>query len=89
MKARTIVLNAKAGRLPVGPGGFTELKCLDCGAPLEVHQPDHESPDRLVATCTDHCGGWHLIDCSARARGGFVLRLPSPADVETAYRAGR
>ena len=39
--------------------------CLKCGGELELHQPDIELPDRLLATCGERCqecGSWHLMD---------------------------
>lgn len=36
--------------------------CLACGDHLLIHQPDPESPERLLGTC-DTCGSWHIMDC--------------------------
>ena len=34
--------------------------CLNCGEPLQFHQPDPELPDRMLGTC-DGCHRWLLI----------------------------
>lgn len=41
---------------------FAEIPCQLCEAPLSIHQPDINAPERLLGTC-DACGSWHLIDC--------------------------
>jgi hypothetical protein len=37
-----------------------EPRCPNCQAPLEVHQPDVEHPERLLGTCKV-CKAWCLI----------------------------
>ena len=46
---------------PVTPDGMTTFQCLECRRPLDIHQPNAELPDRMLATC-DECKCWHLID---------------------------
>jgi hypothetical protein len=46
--------------------------CPGCGAPLELHQPDPECPERLLGTCP-RCGGWFLLD----GVSGWSLSLPN------------
>ena len=43
--------------------------CQACESTLRLHQPDTESPDRLLGTCDD-CKSWFLIDV---ARGIVIL----------------
>ncbi len=52
-------------------GRIDEARCDRCRDPLEMHQPDVASPDRLIGTCGG-CHGWFLIDAEA----GLMLRLP-------------
>ena len=40
--------------------------CPNCEAPLTLHQPDLELPDRLLATC-DECKSWYLSDSHGEA----------------------
>jgi hypothetical protein len=38
-----------------------EALCLDCGSPLDLHQPDPVRPEHCLCTCS-HCGLWHLLE---------------------------
>ena len=38
-------------------------ECQICGVYLDLHQPDSELPDRLLATCS-HCKTWYLLIAS-------------------------
>lgn len=49
-----------------------EHRCPRCRSPLDLHQPDPDRPDRLLATCGG-CGAWYL---PGHAAGGELLRLP-------------
>jgi hypothetical protein len=40
--------------------------CLACGDLLVIHQPDINTPERLLGTC-DSCGAWHLVDLDRAA----------------------
>ncbi len=57
-----------------GPG---ELSCPACDRPLDLHQPDPESPHRLVGTCscTDE-GTWTLVTLSGTGAECYLIRLP-------------
>jgi hypothetical protein len=51
--------------------------CPVCDAPLTLHQPDPELPDRLLATCDD-CKSWYVTD----AKGSELIRVSEvPNDV--------
>jgi hypothetical protein len=57
------------------------LACPHCESPLQLHQPDPELADRLLATC-DECKSWFLANSKANAltlladdSGGDVRRL--------------
>jgi hypothetical protein len=54
----------------------TWVCCLNCGAPLELHQPDAGEPQRFVGTC-DQCGRWYLLDWIPNTAEGLMLVLPS------------
>ena len=52
--------------------------CTVCENPLVLHQPDSDTPDRLLATCED-CKAWFL----ANGDGTVLIPLPAwPADVD-------
>jgi hypothetical protein len=38
-----------------------QVECPKCLAPLVLHQPDIDSPDRMLAICGD-CHAWYLLD---------------------------
>jgi hypothetical protein len=48
-----------------------KVSCLACQAPLELHLPQQNRPERLLGTC-GACGAWYLLDCVASA----ILLLP-------------
>jgi hypothetical protein len=52
-----------------------QLHCPDCGKPLETHQPDVDSPDRLVGTCPG-CRRWYLVFSDAGGADVVMVLLP-------------
>jgi hypothetical protein len=50
----------------------SEVPCPQCFAPLFLHQPDSQLPERLLATC-DECRSWFLV----HAAGGLMVQLPN------------
>ncbi len=48
--------------IPIGaPAGELEwFGCVNCREPLELHQPNTRSPDRLLGVCT-RCGQWYVL----------------------------
>jgi hypothetical protein len=69
--------------VPVWPEGQTELLCLICGKPLDVHQPDADLPERMLATCED-CKGWHLVEYVPDGAEAVVAALPNLAAARAA-----
>ena len=63
------------------PQDATWVCCLSCGAPLELHQPVAEEPQRFVGTC-DACGRWYLLDWVPRTTEGLMLMLPSYEELQ-------
>src|SRR4051812_11712967 len=49
--------------------------CLNCSSSLTLHQPDTDSPERLLAVC-EHCKHWFLIDLLLDVSEGVMVRLP-------------
>jgi hypothetical protein len=60
--------------IPTRPDGLTPFLCLDCRRQLDVHQPDADLPDRMLATC-EHCKGWHLVEWSTDGKTVVVALL--------------
>jgi hypothetical protein len=75
--ARELTVGLKLATVPVSPDDLPSIACLSCGTPLDVHQPDAELPDRMLATC-DVCKGWHLLDRAADAGEVVLALLPDP-----------
>ena len=48
---------------------------MGCEAPLEVHQPDAEHPDRILGTC-ERCQGWVIVDFAPESDEGVMVFLP-------------
>jgi hypothetical protein len=78
-KGRDAAAVPTEGRATFAPPARINVSCLGCRGDLKVHQPDDESPDRLLGTCPD-CGAWHLMDRIAGGRFSLVLlpRRDSP-----------
>ena len=58
-----------------GPTSLS-ICCPRCENPVVLHQPDSDTPDRLLATCDD-CKSWFL----ANGDGTVLVPLPIvPAD---------
>ncbi len=53
--------------------------CLVCGELLSLHQPEINSPERLLGTC-DACGSWHLVDLDR----AITVLLPDADGLRTA-----
>jgi hypothetical protein len=62
---------------PVPAAPIGESTCGACGAPLELHQPDADLPDRLLGIC-QVCKAWWLLDGEA----GLMARLPDSLRVQ-------
>jgi hypothetical protein len=69
------------------PDDATWVCCLNCGAPLEIHQPDAEAPQRFIGTC-DGCGRWYLLDWVPRSAEGLVLLLPTHEELQAVLKPG-
>jgi hypothetical protein len=65
------------------PEDATWVCCLNCGAPLELHQPEAEEPRRFVGTC-DQCGRWYLLDWDPLSAEGHMLLLPTHEELQIA-----
>ena len=68
------------------PEDATWVCCLNCSAPLEIHQPVAEEPRRFVGTC-DGCGRWYLLDWIPRSAEGLTLMLPTYEELEASVRS--
>jgi hypothetical protein len=67
------------------PEDATWVCCLNCGAPLALHQPEAEEPRRLVGTC-DQCGRWYLLDWDPPSAEGHMLVLPTHEELQIAIK---
>jgi hypothetical protein len=64
--------------VPIPPEGLSAVRCLSCAKTLDIHQPDSDLPDRMLATC-ESCKRWYLIECSPDDSEAVVVLLP-PAE---------
>ncbi len=62
-------------RFPAAFEHRIETLCLNCSSILTLHQPDKESPDRLIGIC-ESCKHWFLIDMIPDEIEGVMVRLP-------------
>ena len=68
------------------PQDATWVCCLNCNAPLAIHQPDAEEPGRFVGTC-DGCGRWYLLDWIPRSAEGLMLMLPTYEELQATVKS--
>lgn len=76
--AREAVFTLRPVTLPVGPVGLSALPCQNCHEPLDIHQPDPDLPERMLATCPA-CRDWYLVDYLVNETDVIVLSLPDIA----------
>jgi hypothetical protein len=71
--------------IPFGPppGGLDWVGCVGCRVPLELHQPDAQSPDRLLGVCPE-CGRWYVMQLTAGQHEAVLVALPDRAWFRTA-----
>ena len=72
---REITVLLRSATVSVHAEGLAPVPCLNCGQPLEVHQPDADLPYRMLATC-EVCKRWHLVDCDHDAPRAMLTILP-------------
>jgi hypothetical protein len=68
------------------PEDATWVCCLNCGVPLEIHQPDVAEPKRFVGTC-DGCGRWYLLDWVPHSAEGLMLMLPTYDELQATVKS--
>ena len=56
-----------------------DLPCIGCGEPLDIHQPDPDSPCHMLGVCPD-CRIWHMI-LMEPGLGTTSVQLPMVAPI--------
>ena len=80
---RTMSCAMKVMRFSTLPENSGDGCCLLCHTYLDLHQPDCESPDRLLGIC-DQCGSWYLVHILPDADEAIMVLLPGGDDLWTA-----
>lgn len=65
-------------RIEDGPESLMSTKCSRCQSDVDVHQPDPQKPDRLLAVCA-LCCSWSLMFC----KSGIMAVLPDWETLQT------
>ena len=66
-------------------GVQTGPSCPRCSEPLNLHQPDENSPGQLLATC-DQCLGWYsLYELEDGGSEFLMLELPTKQMVKDTF----
>lgn len=73
--ARTVAFALPVLHFSTPPGDRGRRRCMACDSYLDLHQPDHDSPDRLVGNCTA-CGRLYLIDSILGTDETTMVLLP-------------
>ena len=54
---------------------LAQVRCLSCDTGLDLHQPDAQSPDRLLGIC-ERCRQWYLLDLLLDEEAAVIVLLP-------------
>lgn len=74
--ARPLTINWNVTALEVsGDGIIASALCQKCRKELEIHQPQEDNPQELLATCGE-CGRWHLIQVASDSSEAWMFNLP-------------
>jgi hypothetical protein len=83
--ARTLAVTMPVTEVLPCPDDSNWVCCLNCGAPLELYQPDTQEPQRFIGTC-GQCRRWYLLDWIPQAAEGVMLLLPDHARLLGAFK---
>ena len=72
---QTVAVPLTMRRFSSLPEDLDDGGCLACKGPLDLHQPDVGSPDRMVGVCMK-CGRWYLLDSIAGTDEALMVLLP-------------
>jgi hypothetical protein len=73
---RSISLPLSINRFRAKDGDIPRLRCQRCTIPLQIHQPDLETPDRLLGTCPG-CHQWCFIESHSEQGWAAIALLPA------------
>ncbi len=62
-----------------------QLVCPECGAPLNLSQPDEEFPTDLLATCGP-CRRWYVLGEPNESGEVLLLELPGISEIDEMMR---
>ena len=54
---------------------LTKLGCRWCRTTLQIHQPNVDKPEQLLATCPG-CGAWFRVEIRAGETHGVIISVP-------------
>jgi hypothetical protein len=74
--------------LTISDQGLETPRCRECRKALNVHQPDENRPEQLLATC-EGCGGWYLIVVGDQDTEAFLFDLPNVSLIRAAVSSRR
>ena len=74
-ESRTAPVPLTMLRFSISPEQVDDGCCLTCNVYLELHQPDIDSPDRVIGIC-ERCGRWYLIDMEPGTDDAVMVLLP-------------
>jgi hypothetical protein len=75
LQVKRVTAKLELLRFPAPPLNAVRACCLHCSSPLTLHQPDTQTPERLLGIC-EECQHWFLIDMLPNLTEGVMVRLP-------------
>jgi hypothetical protein len=73
--SRSISLPLSISRFRAKDGELPRIRCRRCNALLQIHQPELETPERLLGTCPE-CHQWCLIESPAGQGWATIAAVP-------------
>jgi hypothetical protein len=82
--SQSIPLNFELVARALNAGTWTNsLCCTTCRVPLNLHQPDEETPSQLLGTC-DCCSRWFfLVESELDWEGMMLFELPTAETIRS------
>lgn len=74
---RLVTLSLNVWALDSGEEG-AEINCPSCAGPLNMHQPDENLPEQLLAIC-ESCSHWYHLVESTDSMEMLMIEIPAQA----------
>jgi hypothetical protein len=85
MESISFDVTVRVTRHPARSDMQDEVLCPACDSELRIHQPEEETPHRLLGTCTcGECGLWFVLIPTPDRECVYLVRIPIIAEFREA-----